>query len=141
MPKTKGAEAAAKNWQNSISRVPANYKAGVERTTDFKSAAIAGESNYVSGVTRAASEGSRRKALEAMDERKWQSNASAKGSQRIAQGMTQAADRQRSQIGKVIEVIEGTNLTPRTTDLRQNVQRVLEQAEALQNAKRQGRFL
>ena len=140
MVETKGASAAAKAWEDAIPRVATKYKEGVMRQTDFAAKAIAGEDNYVAGVTAAAAEGSRAKGLQAMNPAKWQNNAASKGFDRIAGGMNAAKSEYNSQIGKVIGVLEGIQLSPRTTDPSANVERVREIAVGLAEAKKAGAF-
>ncbi len=139
--KTKGAQAASAAWDAAIPRVGPAYKAGIERTTGWKEAAIAGEENYGAGVQRAVAERSRAAGIEAISETKWKTGATKLGAERIGRGMEEAKQEYATNITKVIGVLESVDLPARTQDAATNItNRSIPGAVALQEAKRRGDF-
>ena len=139
MVKTKGISATQANWEGAIGTVPAKYQQGVNAATDVINKAIAGESNYVAGIQRAAANQSRVKGLQKVSDSDWKKAALEKGAPRIAQGMTAAKAKFGSGMSKVLGVIEGVSIAEKGQDVTQNVMnRVVPIAQALRNAKEQG---
>lgn len=140
MVDTKSPQEAATRYQQSISRVPAAYQAGVRRTQNWQERAVAGEDLYVQRVTEAAQQGRRAAGVRGVSDEEWRNRATEKGAQRIGPGMQAAAGRQQEQITKVIEELRAVNLPPRSADLRQNYERTIAIGERLRAAKEAGRF-
>lgn len=124
MVETKSVSEAVEAWKEAISRVPAAYKKGVERTTGFVEKAIAGEDVWIQRVQEAASKRAREKGLREISDEDWKRAAMEKGAARIGQGMSASIDKFSKGIGEVISVLQGVTLPPKTADPIQNVERV-----------------
>ena len=141
MVKTIGAAAASENWKKAIPRVAEAYGAGINRTTGWKEAAVAGEGNYAAGVQKAVANRSREAGLNAVTDGDWKEGAINKGKSRIGQGMSASAPWQATQAAKVISVIESAQIGERTLDVDANIDnRVKPLARALRAAKDAGNF-
>ena len=137
MVDTKSLEATRANWEGSHGRVAAAYSQGIKGAKDVIAKAIAGEDNYVAGVSAAAAEGRRAKGLQKVSDEQWRAAALEKGATRIAAGMAGSKQKYASGMGGVLSTIQGVSLPPRTQDAATNVaNRVTPIAVALQNAKR-----
>jgi hypothetical protein len=121
MVKTKGLSATQANWDAGIGRAPAAYTKGVQNTTGWQAAAIAGESLYGQKVQEAVANHSRATGISQTSDSEWQQAALSKGAQRIGPGMTAAKGKFNTGISKVLSVIEGTSIAPRSADPMANV--------------------
>jgi len=81
-------------YLNSLGNVPGAYKAGIERTTNWKDKALAGQNLYEQQMQNAAVLRRRAVALERVSESDWKSRAATLGSTRIAEGMRNGAEKQ-----------------------------------------------
>ena len=137
MVATKGAAAATKNYQDSISGAAGKYKDGVGRAQNTIENAIAAEPLYAAKVQESIANGSRVKGLQKTSTAEWRKNAQEKGSVRIGPGMTAALPKFNRGITEVISTIEGVSIAPRTADPMANIDaRVKPIAQALYDMKR-----
>ena len=121
MVKTKGQAATQANWEAGIGRAPAAYTKGVQGTNDWQEKAIAGEDLYGQKVQEAVANKSRAAGISKTSNAEWQGAALAKGAQRIGPGMTAAKAKFGTGIAKVLSVIEGVSIAPRSADPMANV--------------------
>ena len=123
MVKIKSQSEIAKNYDDSIGRVPAAYKAGVQATTDWqeKASSESAESNYAAGVAEAAAAKRRQRAVQNVSNAEWQNAAVNKGSTRIATGMKEGSAKRTANFEPYRSAIEGVTLPDRTTDPIANV--------------------
>jgi len=121
MVETKSAAEAVKNFEAGIGRAGANYKAGIERTSNFIERAIAGEDLYAQKMQDAISRKSRAAGLRKSSDAEWKKAAGGKGAQRIGPGMLASKDKFARGIAEVISTLQGITLPPRTADPLQNV--------------------
>ena len=111
----------AKSYADGASRAPAKYKDGVERTTGFKEAAIAGEALYAAKMQEVISNGTRAKGLEKSSDEDWKKGVREKGAARIGPGMTAAADKRTRNYEPFRASLEGMTLPDKTTDPMANI--------------------
>lgn len=123
MVKIKSASEIDVNYKNAIGRVPAAYKMGVQRTSDWqeKASSESAEANWNAGVQEAASAKRRQRAVSQVSNADWQNAAANKGAQRIATGMQAGADKRTRNFEPFRSAIEGVSLPDRTTDPIANV--------------------
>jgi hypothetical protein len=139
MVKTKGLARTQANWESAIGGVPQKYKDGVQAATNVIENAIAAEDLYAERVSQAIANKSRVKGLQKTSTAEWKEKASGKGAERIATGMNASKAKFGTGMGKVLAVIEGTEIGPRTGDVVANItNRVVPIAVNLRNAKEQG---
>ena len=121
--KIKSQAEISKKWEDAIGRVPAAYKAGVARTTDWqeKAASEDAENLWKLKIDEAAARHARQKAVAAVSNEEWRSAAVAKGSARIGAGMTAAKAKRATKHEPYRAAIEGMTLPARTADPTANV--------------------
>lgn len=121
--KIKSSAEISKKWDDAIGRVPAAYKEGVSRTTDWqeKAASDDAESLWKEKISEAAARNARQKAVSAVSNEEWRSAAVAKGSARIGAGMTAAKAKRAAKFEPYRSAIEGLSLPARTADPTANV--------------------
>lgn len=138
MVKIKSASEIDKKYKDSIGRVPAAYKDGVQRTTDWqeKAASENAESNYAAGVAEAAAAKRRQKAVSQVSNAEWQNKAANLGASRIGTGMSAGADKRTRNFEPYRAAIEGVTLPERTTDPIQNIERVKGVVQVLVDTKK-----
>ena len=133
--KTKTAEQALLAYKAGEGRAGQNYGAGVQATTGWKEAAIAGEATYAAALQESIANKKRARRLEETAEEKWKQNAMNKGVTRIGPGMKAAEGDYARGMSKVISVIAATDLPARTADSDTNIDnRVKPLARALKAA-------
>ncbi len=139
MVATKGAERASQNWNGAIGTVQAKYSEGIQGADNVIEKAIAAESLFAERMQAAIANQTRAKGLAKTSTAEWKDKALKKGAARIAAGMTESKDKFKAGIGRVIAVIEGVTIAPKTADVTANVMgRVAPIAVALRNAKQDG---
>ena len=123
MVKIKSAGEIDKAFKDSISRVPANYKAGVQRTTDWneKAGSAAAEQRYADKLAESIAAKRRQKAVAQVSNADWQNKAANVGAANIGQGMTRATDKRMRNFEPYRSAIEGAQLPEKTTDPMANV--------------------
>jgi len=137
--KIKSSAEISKKWDEAIGRVPAAYKEGVARTTDWqeKAASEDAENLWKTKIDEAAARKARQKAIGAVSNEEWKSAAVAKGSARIGAGMTAAKAKRAAKFEPYRSAIEGIELPPKTADPAQNVtNRVIPIATTLSELKK-----
>ena len=140
MVKIKSASEIDKKYKDAISRVPANYKAGVQGTTNWQERAASAESEdlWKGKIAEAAAANRRQKAVAQVSNAEWQSKAANVGATRIGAGMQANADKRTRNFEPFRSAIEGTNLPARTADPIANVDnRVKPIVQNLVNTKKQ----
>ena len=105
----------------SLGAVPGAYKAGIERTQDWKSKAIAGQGLYVQRMQDQSVLARREKGLATVSDADWKSKSSQLGSLRIADGMRNAADKQATKYEPIAVALRGLSLPDRTADPMANI--------------------
>ena len=108
-------------YLNSLGNVPAAYKAGIERTTNWKDKALAGQNLYEQQMQNAAVLRRRAVALERVSESDWKSRAASLGSTRIAEGMRNGAEKQAANYEPVANALRSVELPDRTADPMANI--------------------
>ena len=121
MVDTKPLEAVRRKWEGAISRVPAAYSEGVGNARDVIAKAIAAEDLYAQRVQEAIASKKRARALAEVTDEDWRRAAQEKGAARIGPGMTASKEKFGKGIARVLEVIQGVQLPPRTADAMANV--------------------
>lgn len=110
-----------KRYREAIGRASSRYKDGVQATTGWQAAAIAGESNYAAGVAAAAADGRRAKALGAVSDSEWQRKATDLGAARIGPGMTANADKRTKNYEPIRSALASLSLPARTQEPMANI--------------------
>lgn len=108
-------------YLNFLGNVPGAYKAGIERTTNWKDKALAGQNLYEQQMQNAAVLRRRAVALERVSESDWKSRAAALGSTRIAEGMRNGAEKQAANYEPVANALRSVELPDRTADPMANI--------------------
>jgi len=123
MVKIKSSADIAKNYTDAIGRVPAAYKAGVSRTTDWaeKASSDAAESLYAEKIAESVAAKRRQKAVSAVSNAEWQTMASGPGATRIGQGMSANAGKRTRNFEPYRSAIEGVSLVAKTADPMSNI--------------------
>lgn len=123
MVKIKSAGDIDAKYRDGIGRAPANYKKGVQATSDWqeKASSEAAESNFAAGVQDAIAAKRRQRAVSQVSNSEWQNAAANKGASRIGPGMQAGADKRTRNFEPFRSAIEGVTLPDRTTDPIANV--------------------
>ena len=108
-------------YLGSLGNVPAAYKSGIERTTNWKDKALAGQNLYEQQMQNAAVLRRRAVALERVSESDWKSRAASLGSTRIAEGMRNGAEKQAANYEPVANALRSVELPDRTADPMANI--------------------
>ena len=108
-------------YLNSLGNVPGAYKAGIERTTNWKEKALAGQNLYEQQMQNANVLRRRAVALERVSESDWKSRASALGSTRIAEGMRNGAEKQSANYEPIANALRSVELPERSADPMANI--------------------
>ena len=122
----------AKAYSEGASRAPGKYKDGVERTTGFKEAAIAGESLYGAKMQEVVANQTRAKGLEKISDEDWKKGVRDKGAARIGPGMTASAEKRTRNYEPFRAGLEGMSLPDKTTDPMSNIDNRLKPVVAKQ---------
>lgn len=137
MVKTKTLDQIKSNYVASVGIAAQRYAVGVQNTSGWQSAAVAGEANYEAKIQAAIANQSRVKGIQKVTDSQWQTAALQKGSQRIAGGMTAGADKQATKFAPYLQAIQSVQLPARTTDGMQNLtQRAGAIVQAMLNARK-----
>lgn len=115
------AQERKQKYLNSLGVVPGNYKAGIERTSNWKESALNGQALYEQQMQNAQVLRRRAIALERTSEADWKSRASNLGSVRIADGMRNGADKQTQNYEPIAQALRGVSLPDRTADPMANI--------------------
>lgn len=115
------AQERKQKYLNSLGVVPGNYKAGIERTSNWKESALNGQALYEQQMQNAQVLRRRAVALERTSEADWKSRASNLGSVRIADGMRNGADKQTQNYEPIAQALRGVSLPDRTADPMANI--------------------
>lgn len=123
MVKIKSASEIDAKYKAAIGRVPAAYKSGVQRTTDWqeKASSEAAETLWNQKIAEAAAAKRRQKAVSAVSNADWQNKAANIGSTRIGAGMTAGADKRTRNFEPYRSAIEGVSLPAKSADPMANV--------------------
>lgn len=123
MVKIKSSADIAKKWEDAIGRVPASYKSGVSRTTDWaeKASSEDAETLWKQKIDEAAAAKRRQKAVAAVSNEEWKKAASEKGAARIGAGMTAAKSKRTTNFEPYRSAIEGVSLPAKTADPMANI--------------------
>lgn len=115
------AQERKQKYLNSLGVVPGNYKAGIERTSNWKESALNGQALYEQQMQNAQVLRRRAVALERTSEAEWKSRSSNIGSVRIADGMRNGADKQTQNYEPIAQALRGVSLPDRTADPMANI--------------------
>ena len=123
MVKIKSSSEIDKKYKDAISRVPANYKAGIQATTNWQERASSPEAEQLwkEKIAEAAAANRRQKAVAQVSNSEWQNKAANVGATRIGAGMTAGADKRTRNFEPYRSAIEGTTLPARTADPMTNI--------------------
>lgn len=121
MVDTKSLDQTQKNWEASHGRVPQAYSDGVKGAKDVIAKGIAAEDLYAQRVQETIASKKRARMLANVSDEQWRQAALEKGAPRIAQGMAAAKNKYNSGMSKVLAVIQGVTIAPRTADPMQNI--------------------
>ena len=108
-------------YLNSLGQVPGNYKAGIERTTNWKEKALSGQGLYEQQMQNASVLRRRAAALERVSEAEWKTRASQLGSVRIADGMRNGAEKQAQNYEPIANALRSVELPERSADPMANI--------------------
>jgi hypothetical protein len=111
----------ADRYKKSIGSVPDAYKKGIESTTNWRDAAIGGQSLFEQKMQDPAVLARRKKGLEAVTDAEWKKAAAETGSTRIGAGMTAGADKRTKAYEPYRAALAAIDLPARTADPMQNV--------------------
>ena len=101
--------------------MPANYKSGIERTTNWKEKALNGQGLYEQQMQNASVLRRRAVALERVSEADWKNKASNLGSMRIADGMRNGAEKQAQNYEPIANALRSVELPERSADPMANI--------------------
>ena len=134
---TKNITAIAAKWSANAQTAAPNYTAGVTNTTnDWATNTAAAAGNWGQGVSQAVSDGRFAKGVSAAGTAKWKAAATTKGAQRYPSGVAAGQPAYVSGFTPYLQVIQNTNLPPRSpTGSPNNIQRVSVLDAALRAAK------
>ena len=121
MVETKSTEDTVNNWKGAIPTATSRYKTQVSKTSGVIAKSIAAEDFWGSQTIIAIGKRAREKGLAGVTDEKWRTAAVNKGGARIGPGMTESESEFRSGIAKVLDVIRGVTLAPRTADPDTNI--------------------
>ena len=123
MVKIKSSSDIDKSYKDAIGRVPAKYKEGVSRTTNWqeKASSESAETLWNQRIMEAASAKRRQKAVSQVSNADWQSKASNIGATRIGPGMTASADKRTRNFEPFRAAIESTSIADKTADPMANI--------------------
>jgi len=110
-----------KAYIDSLGIVPGKYKAGIDRTSNWKESALNGQALYEQQMQNAQVLRRRAVALERTSEADWKNRASTLGSMRIADGMRNGADKQAQNYEPIAQALRGVNLPDRSADPMANI--------------------
>jgi len=104
----------AAKWARRAASASGEYEEGVRATTrSWAAAAGAGEGNYRTAVTAAASAGRYGKGVSRAGDSKWKKNTMEKGPGRFSQGVAVSEADYSAQVAPYLDVISKTDLPPR----------------------------
>jgi hypothetical protein len=138
--KVRTTEQSKTNYVAGASKAPANYKAGILATTDWKAKASSAEAEalYAQKIQESITAKRRQRALEATSDDQWKNAASTNGASVIGQRMVAAADKQSRNVAPYLDALRNTELPARSADPMTNVtQRVGAVVNALVNKKKE----
>ena len=115
------AQERKKRYLDSLGAVPGNYKAGIERTGNWKESALRGQTLYEQQMQNAQVLRRRALALERTSEADWKAKASSLGSLRIADGMRSGADKQANNYEPIAQALRSLELPERSADPMANI--------------------
>jgi len=123
MVKIKSSAEIAKKWEDAIGRVPAAYKSGVGRTTDWAEKASSNEAEdlWKQKIDEAAAAKRRQRAVSAVSNEEWKGAAMDKGAARIGAGMSAAKGKRTSNFEPYRSAIEGVSLPAKSADPMANI--------------------
>ena len=108
-------------YRSAIPVVSGRYKTGIEGTSNWKQAAIDGQTLYVQKMQDQSVRARREKGLNAVSDADWKNNALNKGVSRIGPGMEASAAKQANGYEPVRLAMEGLTLAPRVADANTNI--------------------
>lgn len=108
-------------YKEAIGRVPASYKAGVQKTTGWQAAAIAGQDLYVAKMQDSSILARRERALANTSDEAWKAKAADLGASRIGPGMSANTDKRAKNYEPYRNALESVSLAQRTADPITNV--------------------
>jgi len=110
-----------KAYVASTSRVPARYKAGVEKNTNQKERSIAGQTLYEAKMADPEVLRRRKTKIEESPEGAWKDGAKGPGVDRIAKGMQRAAPKRKANYEKIRSALQGAELSEKVADADTNI--------------------
>ena len=121
MVDTKSLDLSMKKWKEAQGRVPQAYKDGVSAAKDVIAKGVAAEAHYAEALQATIASGKRAKKLQEVSDDQWRQAAITKGATRIGPGMAAAEAKMNTGLGKVLSVIQGVTLAPKTADPMANI--------------------
>jgi len=123
MVKVKSSAEIAKKWEDAIGRVPAAYKSGVGRTTDWaeKASSEEAEALWKQKIDEAAAAKRRQRAVSAVSNEEWKGAAMEKGAARIGAGMSAAKAKRTANFEPYRSALEGVSLPAKSADPMANI--------------------
>ena len=119
------AEDIDKRYSDAIPRVAAAYRSGVEKTTGFKEASLAGKDNYNAVMAQVISEDRRSKGITAMPDAAWKDGVVKKGVARIAGGMDLGRAKRKSNYEPIRAALNGMELPDKGPDAVENARTIV----------------
>ena len=124
-------------YEQSIGAVPQKYQQGIQGTTGWKEAAIAGQGLYEEKMRDPEVLSKRARSLEKVNEADWKQRAATTGASRIAAGMTANASKQAANYEPIAQALRAVELPARSADPMANIDaRVKPIVQAAVNASR-----
>lgn len=121
MVDTKPLEVVKKKWEGAIGRVPAAYSEGVANARDVIAKGVAAEDLYAAKLQEAIADKRRARKLAEVSDEQWKRAAQEKGAARIGSGMSASKEKFGSGMSRVLSVIQGVTIAPKTADPEANV--------------------
>lgn len=107
------AQEVADKWTRRAAAASQDYRAGIQRTTDWAGPTAAAEQLYVQAVTEAANAGRFGRGVSAAGTAKWKDRSIAVGVSRFATGVAAASATYRAAIAPVLDLLRSLDLNPR----------------------------
>jgi hypothetical protein len=125
------------NYEQSGTRAATNYRAGVERNSDWHERATSDEAEQLFAARMQEAIASQRrqgKLREKTSQAEWKSRAMDKGASAIGPAIAKSGAKMADGYAPVRQALEGVTLADKTADWRQNLQNVEKVIEAMKRA-------
>jgi len=121
MVKVKSLEEISNRYKEAASLVPGRYKRAVEKVTDWKERALAGQTLYEEKLADPTIRARRAKAIEKVSNEDWRKNAADIGAKRIGEGMRAKVDKHKAKYKPFRDALAALTLPEKVADPMANI--------------------